>query len=452
MSPSRRIGLVGRALVMGALATWGVLGTAPVAAAAEPTPTSPIRHLVVLLQEDRSFDSYFGTFAGAEGTPGPICMPLQLPADTPCQQPYHLDTLRTGALQHGAVAAQAGYNAGAMNGFATAQRSTAAAQVMGYYDGSDLPLYWNLATDYVLADHFFASAMGGSVTNHVFAIAGRPVPSGPTPASGWDYPTIFDRLQAAGVSWKYYVRNYKPTVTYRNQHTATGGASQVARVPLLAMGRYVDDPSLRSHIVDETEYFSDLTAGSLPAVSFIVASGATEQAPSNVSLGERHAATLITALMRSTAWQASLFVLSWDDWGGWYDHVPPPQVDADGYGFRVPAILISPYAPPGRIDHSVYDFTSILRFIEVNWSVSPLTARDATATSIGTALDLTQAPRDPKLPQSTYPPSSGLVSKNRPQLVAFYAFVFGLGMAGALWLRFGSARPRQLATTEERPS
>ena len=434
-----------------AVGVAGLLAAAavPTAAAADPTPASPIRHLVVLLQEDRSFDSYFGTFPGADGIPASVCMPLELPNDTPCQQPFHLSAPRTAGLQHGSVAAQAGYNAGAMNGFGTAQRPAQAAQVMGYYDGTDLPLYWNLATDYVLADRFFASALGGTVTNHVFAIAGRPVPSGRMPAGGWDYPTIFDRLQQAGVSWKYYVRNYQATVTYRTQRTATGGASQVARVPLLAMGRYVDDPNLRSHIVDESQYFADLNAGTLPAVSFIVASGATEQAPSNIGLGERHAGSLILALMRSTTWQSSLFVLSWDDWGGWYDHVPPPQVDADGYGFRVPTILISPYAPPGRIDSTVYDFTSILRFIEVNWNVSPLTARDATATSIGTALDLTSGPRDPQLPQSTYPASIGLKSTNRPQLVAFYALVFGAAIAGALWLWKRPARPTLTLTDEE---
>lgn len=413
-------------------------GVAPDVAAADPTPSTPIRHLVVLLQEDRTFDSYFGTFAGAAGPPAGVCMPLQLPSTTPCRQPFHLDTLRTSALQHGAAAAGVAYNAGGMNGFATAQRPALASQVMGHYDGSDLPLYWNLASDYVLADHFFSSAIGGSVTNHVFAIAARPPPAGRVPAAGWDFPTIFDRLDAAGVSWKYYVRNYQPAVTYRTAATAKGGVSQVVRVPLLALGRYVDDPSLRAHIVDETRYFEDLGAGTLPAVSFIVASGATEQAPSNVSLGERHAASLVMALMRSSAWSASLFVLAWDDWGGWYDHLPPPQVDSDGYGFRVPAIFVSPYAPQGRIDHTVYDFTSILRFIEINWSVSPLTARDATAASIAIALDLTQAPRAPQLPASTYPPPQGLKSNNRPQLVAFYALVFGFALVGLLWLRLAS--------------
>ena len=140
--------------------------------------------------------------------------------------------------------------------------------------------------------------------------------------------------------------------------------------------------------------------------------------------------------MRSSAWNSSVFALTWDDWGGWYDHVAPPQVDADGYGFRVPAIFVSPYARHGTIDNTTYDFTSVLRFIEDNWSLQPLTARDATANSIANALDLSQPPSPPIFPSQTYPVPGSSDSPNRPTLLALYAAVVAFAIiCGAFLLR-----------------
>jgi phospholipase C len=135
--------------------------------------------------------------------------------------------------------------------------------------------------------------------------------------------------------------------------------------------------------------------------------------------------------MRSSAWSSSLFALSWDDWGGWYDHVVPPQVDGDGYGFRVPAIFVSPYAKSGTIDNTTYDFTSVLKFIEDNWGLAPLTARDATANSIADALDFSRPPAAPIFPSQTYPSAVSFDTHNRPILLAVYAAValFAVGFA-----------------------
>jgi phospholipase C len=135
--------------------------------------------------------------------------------------------------------------------------------------------------------------------------------------------------------------------------------------------------------------------------------------------------------MRSSAWSSSLFALTWDDWGGWYDHVAPPQVDGDGYGFRVPAIFVSPYAKSGTVDDTTYDFTSVLKFIEDNWGLPPLTARDATANSIANALDFSKAPAAPVFPAQTYPSTVSFDTHNRPILLAIYAAVvlFAVGFA-----------------------
>jgi len=214
---------------------------------------------------------------------------------------------------------------------------------------------------------------------------------------------------------------------------------------LLAFPRFLDNRALNSHIVDLSEYYKDLEKGTLPAVSYIVPSGSSEHPPGNVTVGQVFGASLVTALMRSTSWAKSLFVLTHDDWGGYYDHVPPPQVDADGYGFRVPALLISPYASRGEIDHTVYDYTSILKFIEQTWHVEPLTARDAAANSIGAALDLSRAPADPLFPEPTYPGSAVPRSSARVTLLAVYAGVVLLFAAAVIWLafpRFGSKRRR----------
>ena len=159
------------------------------------------------------------------------------------------------------------------------------------------------------------------------------------------------------------------------------------------MSRFLDNPELRSHIVPLNQYYNDVLHGTLPAVSYIVPSGPSEHPPSSVESGQAFVRSLINSLIASPEWKSSAFLLSYDDWGGWYDHVKPPQVDKYGYGFRVPALLVSPYAKRGFIDNTQLDFTSILRFIENNWGLKPLTARDAHANSIATGFDFKQAPR-----------------------------------------------------------
>jgi phospholipase C len=407
----------------------------PVAA---PTPTTPIQHVVVLMQENHTFDNYFGTYPGADGIPAGVCMPRD-PANPSagCVTSYHLPSHRTIDLSHGTDVAGIALNGGKLDGFVYAQnkRNLPGDTAMGYYDGSDLPFYWNLASSSVLADRFFSSDAGGSKENHLYWVAAQSG-GGSVPEAGYTFDTIFDRLQAAGVDWKFYVQNYDPTITFRNL-TGAPQDSQVVWVPLLNFAKYLDDPELSKRIVDVSQYHADLAAGTLPAVAFIAPSGASEHPPGDVSIGQVYGTSLITALMQSSSWSSSLFVLTWDDWGGWYDHVPPPQVDANGYGMRVPALFVSPYAPPGRIDSTTYDFTSILRFIEDNWELQPMTARDAAANSVGTALDFSGPPRQPVLPGYVYPDEAQVNPRARMALLAIYGIVgFGLpATTAAFWWR-----------------
>jgi len=325
---------------------------------------------------------------------------------------------------------------------------------MGYYNGIDIPYYWNLASTYVLFDNFFSSAKDGSAANHMFWVAG----TSPTPKRGQtltsalaNLPTIFDRLQASGISWKFYVENYNPNINYKNMATQGAKGSQVIWVPLLYFDRFINDPSLSSHIVDLKQYYVDLRQGTLPAVSYIVPSGASEHPPETPATGERSVKNLIQELMRSSSWDTSAFLLLYDDWGGWYDHVAPPQVDSLGYGLRVPGLLVSPYAKAGYIDNTQLDFTSVLKFIESNWNVAPLATRDAAANNILSAFDFTQAPRQAQFLSSVWAPAT--VVKKSPTRVIYasygMAFLVSILVFAFVLLRQHKSR---LAAREEIPS
>lgn len=406
--------------------------------------TTPIQHLVVLLQENHTFDNYFGTFPGADGTPAGTCMPVEpsSPSSSQCVAPFHIGSndVALGDLDHTSATHVKQYNGGKMDGFVAAlnERRQDGRRTMGFYDESDLPYYWYLARNYVLFDRFFSSASDGSAKNHMYAIAASPLAAPPsTPGDAAvtrgavdnNAPTIFDRLEEQGISWKFYVQNYEPKLTYRTVSQYPGDrASQIIWAPLLNIDRFIDNPKLSSHIVDLSQYYEDLENGTLPAVSYIAPSGASEHPPGSISSGARAVRTLINALSRSSAWPSSAFLLTYDDWGGWYDHVAPPQVDADGYGFRVPALLISPFSRQGVINHTQLDFTSILRFIEDNYHLAPLATRDATANSLASAFDFDAAPR-PAYFWSDNSAATVLERSTRRELV-YIAYGSGIAIAG----------------------
>ena len=325
----------------------------------------PIAHVVFLMQENHTFDNYFASFPGekplpntcqanwiptpvpnptstkspaptssgspkpspsskSKATPSPSPSPTAPPSATECYTPFHLSSHRTVDLNHSTEAALRAYDGGKMDGFSAAQATYNLPNnlAVGYYDSTDLPLYYNLAHDYVLAQRFFSSAWGSSEINHMYSMAARA--GGPVPTAGYDFPTIFDRLQAAGVSWKMYVQNYDPTITYRNANGTSTKESQLIWAPLLNFSRFIDDPALASHIVDLQQYYTDLQTNQLPAVAYLVPSGLSEHPPGDITAGQSFGVTTVTSLMRSSAWDSSLAVITWDDWGGWYDHVPPP--------------------------------------------------------------------------------------------------------------------------------
>ena len=421
----RKLGLALCALVISLMmSSHSAQAGTPVQANA---PKTPIQHLIVEMQENHSFDNYFGTYPGADGIPAGACIPADpTNSNNPtCVKPYHIGGSPISDLDHSQTTFKLQYNNGNMNGFVYAQsrRNLDGSIAMGYYDGTDLTYYWNLADNYVLFDRFFSSDGNGSVENHMYRVAAVPGNTGIDPGKGYGtgLPTIFDRLEEKGISWKFYVENYDANINYKTASQINGNrASQIIWAPLGKFDRFIDDPKLSGHIVDLNQYYTDLENGTLPAVSYIVPSGASEHPPGSVQSGEKFSKGLIQALLRSTSWNSSAFLLTWDDWGGWYDHVKPPQVDNFGYGFRVPALLVSTYARRGYIDNTQLDYTSILKFIEDNWNLAPLADRDAHANSFVSAFDFSQAPRAPFYMPFVRITTQTTAQPRRPVIYAFY--------------------------------
>jgi phospholipase C len=429
--------VIARALALAAL-LFAVLAPRP-ALAADPPSLTPIKHFLFLLQENHSFDNYFGTYPGADGIPAGVCEPLDpTQPDQGCVKPYNVGGLPITDLLHNRDTFVAQYRDGAMDGFVSAHLASGGVHApeiarftMGYYDDTEIPYYWNVADNYVLFDRFFSSAAAGSFMNHMYWISATPGDpnhdSPPTQGFGNDLITIFDRLDAAGISWKFYVQNYDASINYRTLKDAGDKAAQVVFVPLLDINRYIDDPALFGHIVDISEYYTDLQNGTLPTVAYMAPLGSSEHPPGSIKAGQRFVQTIVNGLMRSDYWDSSAFMWAYDDWGGWYDHVSPPQVDQYGYGFRVPALLVSAYAHKGQINNTTLDYTSALKFIEENWGLAPLSTRDAAATSIASAFDFSQPPRAPEFLLSSRTTGT-LEEPNRAVLYGAYAAAIALGI------------------------
>jgi phospholipase C len=416
-----------RAVLVGlAVVLFGTL-SGPSVEAADASLSDRIQHLFVVVQEGHTFDSYFATYPGADGADPNLA---SVPADpkaagSPGIPLQHLGGVRAGALSADLSSARLALNGGRMDGFALAQTRQARdpAQAIRYYDGTDLPFYWGLAGRSVLMDRFFSSALGGSLSNHLYLFTGQTVAAAQLQQPGvYEMPTIFDRLDAAAVPWKVYTRNYDPTLTYHTPGAVAG--PEVTRLPLLAMPAIVDQPQRFARLVDQRQLYVDLLSErTMPAVSYLLPGGDSERPPSPVGLGQQRVADAVGAIMRSPGWSTSAIVVVWSDWGGYYDHVPPPRVDASGYGFRVPALVVAPMARAGVVDHTVGDLTSTLALIERLHGLAPLTPRDATAADLTSALDLSRTfdARGASVPAAT--------REANARVLAVYLVAVGLALA-----------------------
>jgi phospholipase C len=377
-----------------------------------------IRHVVIIMQENRSFDEYFGTYPGADGIPGLAGNPGTLPcvpdaSSGGCVRPYHDRQDRSLGGPHSYKNAQADIDGGKMDGFVNQQQqgmkgceqtfnpacgnSGGASDVMGYFDSSEIPNYWAYAHDFVLQDHMFESNLSWSLPSHLYmvsewsarcAVQGDPmscrnavqnpqdppdflsklgVPNPGDPNYAWTDLTYL--LHRYGVSWAYYVFQGTEPDCDDDAAMSCAPVSQSAKTPgiwnPLPYFTDVKQDDQLNNIESLSDFFAAAKAGSLPAVSWVVPNGTvSEHPPALVSAGQTYVTGLINAIMQGPDWDSTAIFLAWDDWGGFYDHVPPPRVDENGYGLRVPAMVISPYARQGYIDHQTLSFDAYVKFIE----------------------------------------------------------------------------------------
>lgn len=258
----------------------------------------------------------------------------------------------------------------------------------------------------------FESVASYSLPAHLYMLAaqsgGYVGTKGQAKPSTYNFPEITELLMSGKIDWKYYVTSGKIPDTEDGE--VVGSVPQQAQAPkkytlwnpLPAFPKVKDNPAQWDRLVDTANFYKDARAGKLPQVSWVIPSSAvSEHPPSGVRAGMAYVTGLVNAVMKSKDWNSTAIFISWDDWGGFYDHVPPPSVDQYGYGIRVPGLVISPYARRGYIDKNVYSFESWLKIVEERFGVSTLTARDSQARDMTAAFDFTQQPRPPLILQAT---------------------------------------------------
>jgi len=406
-----------------ALTLVGVAATSATDRASAATPSAgihKIQHVVVIMQENRSFDSYFGTFPGADGIPmhdhvPTVCVPDPA-TGAACRKPHHDSSLVNHGGPHGLPNAVADINGGKMNGFVEQAESkrrsckdpndpacsqAGPVDALGYHDAREIPNYWTYAKQFVLQDHLFASARSWSLPEHLFLVSewsarcaqtGDPMScasdithpryppdfkaqsrqrSARAPLTNPDYPwtDLTFLLHRQNVSWGYYISpGLEPDceddteVVCRQTHL-DAGTSGIWN-PLPNFDTVKSDQQLGN--IQPVQSFLDAAQhGTLPAVSWVVPNNVvSEHPPASVATGEDYVTNLINTVMSGPDWKSTAIFVSWDDWGGFYDHVRPPTVDRNGYGLRVPGLVISPYARRGYIDHQVLSHDAYAKFIE----------------------------------------------------------------------------------------
>ncbi len=369
-----------------------------------------IRHVIIIVQENRAFDHYFGTYPGADGIPmrngsPEPCVPDPA-AGGACVRPYHTAEDINYGGPHGANESKADINGGRMDGFireaelalrtlcsdpaahpARCMAANASVDVMGYHDRREIPNYWTYADRFVLQDHLFASAASWSLPAHLFLVSAwsaRCTSDNPLSCTNaLDFPRrlsgnrgnlryswtdITFLLYRHNVSWAYYLsEGSQPDCA--DDAMFCDPLPQRAGVPEiwnpLPWFETVRQNNQLGNIRPVDRYFAAARNGTLPAVAWIVPDQrVSEHPPARVSEGQAYVTSLINAAMEGPDWNSTAIFLAWDDWGGFYDHVDPPYVDENGYGIRVPGLVISPYAKKGYIDHQILSFDAYLKFIE----------------------------------------------------------------------------------------
>jgi len=385
--------------------------------AASFTTRWPIKHVVFIIKENRTFDNLFGRFPGADGVTTGLDEGRVRPL-TPASDRIPVD------IVHCYKCALQAWNGGKMDGFASV---SAPADRYAYtqFGPTDLPAYWHWAKRFVLGDNFFASAQGPSFPNHLFTIAATSGGTHDNPIQdldrlrerhrttglfkAWgcdsieqayvpvedregkevkvppcfDFLTEGDLLLRAGIPWAYYSATNMQNGYLWSAYDAVRHIRQ-------------DEHLWQSHVFPVDGLVQDIRDGRLPPVTWVTPRFELSEHPEySFCWGQNWTTRVVNAIMAGPMWKDTAIFITWDDYGGFYDHVPPPQVDPFGFGIRVPLLVISPYAKAGYVDHTLGEFSSVLRFIEDNWGLSQLTHRDRDARNLSQAFDFSKEPRKP---------------------------------------------------------
>jgi phospholipase C len=423
--------------------------------AREVPETTKIKHVVIVIQENRSFDNFFATFPGADGTK--TGKAAAVPAGDDCKVPLtkatsvpltEVDLLGNGFpksygyqnpvdLEHVHAGFVTDFDHGKTDGFdregfgPDGSGGPACTYPYQYVNPSKIAPYWDMAKQYVLGDHLFQVQGSGSFTAHQELIAGGTKLSesealidnpswfpwgcdgqahgphmertavirrdGKVYALGGPFPcltytTLRDLLDAKSVSWKFYAMEVKK---WEQKDPGRGNTPGIfSAFDAIKAVRYSSE--WRTNVTrTNLDLFSDISQKRLPAVSWITPNTPNSDHPGdNSDTGPSWVASIVNAIGKSPYWKSTAIVIVWDDWGGLYDHVAPPQPRnwEGGPGFRVPLLIVSPYVKP-HVDHTVYEFGSILHFIEDTWGLGTLGRDDKRSTSIGNAFDFNMPPR-----------------------------------------------------------
>ena len=363
-----------------------------------------IQHIVFLIKENRTFDHYFGTYPGADGaTSGKTSTGKTIPlSHAPDETPWDIGHSWRDAL--------IAINNGKMNKFDLVENGEMEGYKLPYtqlYE-ADIPNYFSYARNFVLADRMFSSMAGPSFPNHLYTVAAENggILDNPHPNHyNWgcdsdedqsvpvqkpdgrltneppcvDFQTLADSLQAAHISWKYYA---PPKGKYGYQWSTLDAIKHIRESPLWAQ-----------HVVNDDQFASDALNGKLPAVSWLVTGDDSEHPPLSTCAGENWSVRQLNAVMKGPDWNSTVVFLTWDDFGGFYDHVPPPPIGNSTLGPRVPLLIISPYARKGFISHTQYEFSSFLKFAEVRFGLRALTDRDSKAGDMLDSFDFNREPQ-----------------------------------------------------------
>jgi phospholipase C len=393
-------------LVVGAITNGGpTMASGPSARPLAVPGIDQLQHIVFVVMENHAFDNYFGTYCGkvgsncpvsVNGIPAGVCMPKN-PFNTSgkkgCVKPFALTGESSASLPHLWSSSNLAWNGGKMNGFYYAENNVSL--TMGHYNGSTIPVYWDMAQEFGLSDNFFSATRTYSTPNHWYLFAAN------TPAiihtavlSTFNLTEKHVYLNEANatksvenllvqqhgaVTWRDYDWNL---TTYHAAITNLNGAnpgSAYANWNVLAAPNISYTQS--SHFAGPSRFFTDITNGQLPNVSWMIPQSPYSDHPvANLTRGQNWVASIVNAVENSTYWNHTAIFVTWDDYGGFYDHVAPPTLDPWGLSFRVPLLVISPWTSPGLVNHTQMDFESILHMTEYKFNLGCLNTLDCNAT------------------------------------------------------------------------